>query len=99
MLRFSAQARELLVAATEVARLREAPTCGRLDVAIAALILRHRDRTTGRAPQTDASAKALPMDAALERVINAVGPDQELTVQELLDDVAHDPAAQAVLHS
>lgn len=98
MLRFSAQARELLVAAAEVARLREAPTCGRLDVAVAALILRHRDRTTGHAPQADPSAGALPMDAALERLIDAVGPDEELTVQQLLDDVAHDPTAQAVLH-
>lgn len=98
MLRFTTQARELLVVATEVARLREAPACGRLDVAVAALLLRHREGTTGRASQMDASAPALPMEAALESLINAVGPGQELTLQQLIDDVAHDPVAQAVLH-
>lgn len=98
MLRFSAQARELLVAATEVARLREVPTCGRLDVAVAALLLRYRDPTSGHASRTDASMPALSMDEALQELINAVGPGQELTAQQLIDDLAHDPAAQAVLH-
>ena len=99
MLRFTTQARELLVAATEVARLRGAPACGRLDVAVAALLLRHREGTTGRVSQLDAAAPALPMEAALEALINAVGPGDELTVQQLIDDLAHDPVAQAVLHS
>lgn len=98
MLRCTPQARELLVAATEVARLREAPVCGRLDVAVAALLLRHREGTTGPASQMDTSAPALPMEAALESLINAVGQGQELTAQQLIDDVAHDPVAQTVLH-
>ena len=41
---------------------------------------------------------ALSMDEALHELINAVGPGQELTAQQLIDDLAHDPAARAVLH-